>query len=110
MIPAQLILLAGLLTGVGAGLAAARSGWPRPESIWAALVSALLIVAWRIVANLLSLNEDFGPLVSVGDAGCLLAGAVGPALVAVIRRPFPNWWQPALVAGLLGFAVNVVIL
>ena len=110
MIAAQLIALAGLLTAVGAGLAAARSSWSRPESVWAAILSGVLIVLWRTVANLLSLNEDYGPLVSVGDAGCLLAGTVGPALVAVIRRPFPNWWQPALVAGLLGFAVNVVIL
>jgi len=50
------------------------------------------------------------PTVSIADAGCLVAGAVVPALVAAYRRPTNGRWVPAIVGGLVGFVVNVVVL
>src|SRR2546422_82279 len=109
MISWQLIAAAALVTGaVVAGVGAYR-GWPRPELLAAALMSAAAIAGWRVLANLFGLNEDFGPLVSVGDTGCLVAGAIGPLLVIKVRRPGTPWTL-AIVGGLVGFVVNVVIL
>src|SRR5215831_6549218 len=137
MISAGQILAAAIVTGIAVALAAAIMGWP-PAALAAAAVSSFaLIVVWRWISNLLGLNGDFLPAVSVGDAGCLITGALGPALVA--RLPWFNpesrrlpavvdrasgpavsgrgsnvgpWgdWVPALVGGVVGFVVNVVIL
>jgi len=66
---------------------------------------------WRAISNLLGLNGDFLPAVSVGDSVCLVAGALGPAAIAFTRRvPERGRWLPAVVGGLVGFVVNVVIL
>jgi hypothetical protein len=110
MIAWYLIVAAAALTGGGVYLTAARVRWPPLEAFVAAGLSGALIVAWRIAANLYGLNEDFGPLVSVGDSGCLVAGALGPALVAMVRRALPSRWIVVLVGGVVGFVVNVVIL
>ena len=81
----------------------------------AALSSFALIVVWRGISNLVGLNGDFLPAVSAGDTGCLVAGALGPAVVARLPRLGPaagSWrrWAPAVVGGVVGFVVDVVIL
>jgi len=51
------------------------------------------------------------PLVSIGDVGCLVAGAAGPAAVALLAQtPSRGRWLPAAIGGLGGLVVNVVIL
>jgi hypothetical protein len=109
VIPWQLIMIAAVVTGAAVPGAAARGGWPPPELVAASILSAALVAGWRALANLYGLNEDFGPLVSVGDAGGLVAGSLGPLMVVAMRR-VPTSWTPAIVGGLVGFVVNVVIL
>src|SRR5436309_2706960 len=103
MIDWYLIVAAAALTGGAVYLASTRVRWPRPPALTAAALSGVLIVAWRAASNLYGLNEDFGPLVSIGDAGCLVAGALGPALVAIVRENLPSRWLPALIGGVVGF-------
>jgi len=137
MISAGQILAASIVTGIAVALAAAVMRWSPAALAEAALSSLALIVIWRWISNLLGLNGDFVPAVSVGDAGCLIVGAFGPAAVA--RLPWFSvgsrrlttvvegapgvaatgrgsgagaWsaWVPALVGGVVGFVINVVIL
>jgi len=137
MISAGQILAASIVTGIAVALAAAVMRWSPAALAGAALSSLALIVIWRWISNLLGLNGDFVPAVSVGDAGCLIVGALGPAAVA--RLPWFSvgsrrltavvegapgvaatgrgsgagaWsdWVPALVGGVVGFVINVVIL
>jgi hypothetical protein len=105
------IIAAGILTGIAVAIAAAIARWDLPWLITAALGALVLIIAWRIVCNLLSLNADFIPALSVGDAVCLLVGALVPLVLAVGGRVPPRRrWIPALVGGIVAFVVNVVIL
>lgn len=137
MISTGQILAAAIVTGIAVALAAAIMRWSPAALAAAALSSFALIVVWRWISNLVGLNDDFLPAVSVGDTGCLIAGALGPAAVARLpwfssgnRRlpavvegaPGPAvsgrgpeagaWsdWVPALVGGVVGFVINVVIL
>ena len=111
MISTGQILAAGAITGVAVAAAAAAVRW-RPPWLAAAAISAFaLILLWRWMSNVAGLNGDFGPLVSIGDAGCLAAGALGPAAVAATGRTRESWrWVPAAAGGVAGFLVNVVIL
>lgn len=111
MISTGQILSAAAITGGAVAVAAAAVRW-RPPSLAGAAVSAfVLIVLWRWISNLVGLNEDFAPLVSVGDMVCLAAGGLGPALIAATgRAPEPRRWVPAVAGGVVGFVVNVVIL
>lgn len=127
MISTGQILAAGALTGIAVALAAAAMRWSLAPLAAAALSSFALIVVWRAISNLAGLNGDFLPAVSVGDTGCLVAGALGPAVVARLRRApteadgpaaagpgpatgFWSAWAPVLAGGIAGFVVNVVIL
>ena len=105
------ILAAAVLTGAAIWFAARRSNWPVGSRLTAAVGAALLIGLWRWLANLWQLNADFLPLVSVGDALCLLAGALPPAVAALFlpSQTKPRW-LPITVGGVAGFIVNVVIL
>lgn len=105
------MLAAGALTGVGVAIAAGLLGWHGRWVLAAAAGTPVLIVAWRALSNLLGLNSDFVPAVSVGDTGCLLFGAGAPAAVAA-SAPVPRRlrWLPAVAGGLAGFLVDVVIL
>jgi hypothetical protein len=125
MISTGQILAAAAVTAIAVAVAAAAVRWSPAAVAAAALASFALVVAWRALSNLAGLNDDFLPAVSVGDAGCLLAGALGPAVVARLprfrprRRDLPRPaggaaarrdWIPALAGGIVGFAINVVIL
>jgi hypothetical protein len=105
------IIAAGILTGIAVAIAAAITRWDPLWLITAALGALVLIIAWRLVCNLLDLNGDFIPAISVGDVVCLLVGALAPLAVALWGRlPGERRWIPALVGGIAAFIVNVVIL
>jgi hypothetical protein len=111
MISTGQIVAAGLVTALGVAAAAWAVGWPRAPVLLSAAGAFALILVWRGVSNLFGLNVDFLPAVSIGDTGCLVAGALAPlaitrfAAVSEQRR-----WVPALVGGVVGLSVNVVIL
>jgi hypothetical protein len=105
------IIAAGILTGIAVAIAAVLVRWKLPWLTTAALGALLLMIVWRIVCNLLNLNGDFIPAISVGDMACLLVGAMAPLAVTVWGRvPAQRRWIPALVGGIVAFVVNVVIL
>jgi hypothetical protein len=137
MISTGQILAAAIVTGIAVALAAAVMRWSPAALAAAALSSFALLVVWRWISNLLGLNGDYLPAISIGDTGCLIVGALGPAAVARLpwfsagtrrlpavvdgasgravpgRRPDAgswNYWLPALVGGVVGFVINVVIL
>lgn len=70
----------------------------------------MAVIAWRVAANILLLNEDFMPAVSVGDAVCLIAGALPPAVVVFVDRDLGRRALPVLTGGLVAFIANVIIL
>jgi len=110
MISYRLILDAAGITALGVVFVAAGR-WSLPSALCAALSAGAFLLAWRGLANLLSLNDDFMALISVGDTGCLLAGALGPTLCSRLPGAAGDrWWLPALAGGVLGFVVNTLIL
>jgi hypothetical protein len=107
MISTGQILAAAAITAVA--VAAAR--WRPPLLVGAAVSAFVLIVVWRVISNAAGLNGDYVPLVSIGDTVCLVAGALGPAIIAAAGRiPGIRGWAPAVVGGIAGFVVNVLIL
>lgn len=120
MISTGQILTAALVTGIAVGLAASALRWTLAATAAAALSSFALIVVWRALSNLAGLNGDYVPAVSVGDTVGLVAGALGPAVVAYLplfgQTTVTSWaggwsrWLPAAVGGIVGFVINVVIL
>ena len=108
MISPLLIIVSAILTAAGVAAAARYSRWTIRESLPASIGALLGVVVWRLIANLLSLNDDFIPLVSVGDVGCLLVGAAVPAIVAV--GVTTHRWFPVFAGGVVAFTVNVIIL
>jgi hypothetical protein len=111
MISAWQIVIAGLLTGIGIGVAVRAVGWEWPTTAMASALGCLLVIGWRAVANVLWLNDDFLPAVSLGDLACFPIGAIGPAIMSVVAsRPASRRWFPAFAGGLVAFVVNVVVL
>jgi hypothetical protein len=125
MVSTGQVLAAAVVTGVAVGLTAAAVRWMPAAVAAAALSSFALVVVWRAISNLAGLNGDYVPAISVGDTVCLLAGALGPAVVAFLpsagrggRRPPAgaegaagrSRWLPALVGGVVGFLIDVIIL
>lgn len=110
MIAWHLILAAAAITAAAVVLAAWQVGWEPWVVLTAATGAFLLILGWRAIANGAHWNDDFVRLVSVGDVGCLLAGAAVPAALARTRRTGSRALVPALAGGVVGFVVNVVIL
>lgn len=111
MISTGQIIAAGVITGLAVALAAAVARWSAGRIVTSSLGAAVLMVAWRAASNLLNLNGDFLPAISVGDTACLFVGAAAPALVAATQHvPARLRWVPAAAGGLAGFAVNVIIL
>src|SRR5438105_4236498 len=102
MIPWHLIAAAALLTAGSVAVAGWISRGPQKAVIIATLLSGAFIVGWRAMSNMYGLNEDFGPLVSVGDMGCLVAGGLGP-IVASAGRELPRRWLLVSVGALAGF-------
>jgi len=110
MIPPLLIVLSAVLSG-GVVFAAARLvKWPPRPALLAGAGTLMLVVLWRLGANALGLNDDFLPAVSVGDAGCLIAGGLPPTVVALMNRGLPHRAVPAIAGALAAFVINVVIL
>jgi hypothetical protein len=111
MISTGQIIAAGLVTALGVAVAAWAVRWPRWPLVLSAVGAFVLIVAWRGVCNRFGLNGDFVPAVSVGDTGCLVAGALAPLAVAAFGQVAERrWWLPAVAGGVVGFLVDVVIL
>jgi hypothetical protein len=111
VISAGQIVTAGLVTAVAVAIAARAVRWPRASLLLAAAGAFVLIVAWRAVCNLLGLNGDFVPAISIADTACLAFGGLAPAVVAAATTvPGRVRWMPAVVGAAVGFLVNVVIL
>jgi hypothetical protein len=105
------ILAAAAITAAAVAIAAAAARWRPPLLLAAAVSTFALIVVWRAISNVVGLNGDYVALVSVGDTVCLVAGALGPAIIAAAGRiPGVRGWGPAAVGGIAGFVVNVLIL
>lgn len=104
------IVLAGVISGaVVAGLAR-LSGWRGRSLAFAAVATVVAVVTWRLLGNVLMVNEDFMPAVSVADVGSLIAGGLAVALVAAWGRPERR--EAIVIAGgaVATFVVNVVVL
>lgn len=111
MIAPSLIVESALVTGIAVAIAAFANRWTFRIAVIAATGSCLLIIAWRVLANALALNADFMPAVSIGDSGCLIAGSLIPYVVGRSARTAAGALvTPAVVGGLVGFVMNVVIL
>jgi hypothetical protein len=110
MIKYSLVMEAAGLTSAVVLLAAGLAHWPPKAAFGATLGTFGLLVLWRAIANGESLNEDFVAYVSVGDCGCLLAGALAPIAVAAAGVPGGRRALPVLAGGIAGFLINVVIL
>jgi len=91
---------------------ASRPGgrWQVRPALLAGAGTLVLVVLWRLIANALGVNDDSLPAVSVGDAGCLIADGVPPAVAAVMNRRLPRRAIPAIAGALAAFVINVVIL
>jgi hypothetical protein len=105
------IAAAAVVTALGVVIAAWAVRWPRAPMLLAGVGALVIVAAWRAMCNLLGLNGDFLPAVSVGDTGCLVAGALAPLAVASFGSvPARRRWVPVLVGAMVGFVVNIVIL
>lgn len=110
MISPLLIVIAAVLAAAAVFLTAWYSHWPVPHLVAASAATLVAVIAWRLLSNVLSLNEDFMPAISIGDAVCLIAGGLPPAVVAAVDPKLPRKWLPAVAGALIAFTVNVVIL
>jgi hypothetical protein len=106
----QLIAAAAAITAIAVGAASWLVGWPVRLVLGGAGGSFMLVIAWRAIANLVGLNGDFGPLVSVGDCGCLIAGAFAPALLTRLSPSARGATVPVITGGAAAFLLNVAIL
>lgn len=110
MISPLLIVISAIVAAAAVAVACRFVRWPAADLGAAAAGTLVTVIAWRVVANILVLNEDFMPAVSVGDAVCLIAGALPPAIVASVHRSLPRKAAPVLAGAVVAFIVNVVIL
>lgn len=110
MISTPLIVISAVIAAAAVALACRYARWPGPDLAAAAVGTLLAVIAWRILANAMSLNEDFMPAVSVADAVCLIAGALPPAVVASVDKELPQRALPALAGGPAAFIANIIIL
>ena len=110
MISPVLIVISALLSGAVVFATARLLRWQVRPGLLAGAGTLVLVVLWRLGSNALGLNDDFLPAVSVGDAGCLIAGGLPPAVVALMRYRLSHRAVPAIAGALAAFVVNVVIL
>jgi hypothetical protein len=110
MISPLLIVISAIIAAAAVALACGYARWPAADLAAAAAGTLVAVIAWRVLANALSLNEDFMPAVSVGDAVCLFAGGLPPAVVASVDRELGRRALPALAGALVAFIANVIIL
>lgn len=96
-------MISAVIAAASVALACRFARWPGPDLTAAAAGTPVAVMAWPVLANALFLNEDFMPAVSVGDAMCLLAGALPPASV---DRELRRRALPALAGGLAAFIAN----
>lgn len=109
MVSPLLILLAALFSGAAVAVAARFVHWPLLHLILAGAGTFVAVLGWRLLANILSLNEDFMPAVSIADTACLVAGGLPPALVTA-ARPLSRKSVVVAAGAIAAFVVNVVIL
>jgi hypothetical protein len=105
-----LIVAAAAMTAVVMGAASWLVGWPVRMVLDGAAGSFVLVIAWRAIANWIGLNGDVEPLVSVGDCGCLIAGAFAPAMLTRLSPSTRSETVPVITGGVAAFLVNVAIL
>ncbi|GAA5195419.1 hypothetical protein GCM10023346_25310 [Arthrobacter gyeryongensis] len=110
MISPLLIVISAIIAAAAVALACRFARWPARDLGAAAAGTLVAVIAWRVAANILLLNEDFMPAVSVGDAVCLIAGALPPAVVVFVDRDLGRRALPVLTGGLVAFIANVIIL
>lgn len=104
------VLGACAIGGIAVVLACLACRWQLFHALMAGLMAGSMVAVWRVGANIAELNADVVPHVSVGDVGCIAAGALAPLLMAFILDDTRRWWLPGLVGGLAAFLGNVVIL
>jgi hypothetical protein len=109
VIAEPLIIAAAVATGIVTAIVAYARRWSISDVLAASVLSLMSIIIWRGISNVLGLNADYMPGVSVGDTGCLFFGAIGPLIIAAFRRRRDLWW-PVIAGGVTAFIVNVVIL
>jgi hypothetical protein len=107
VISLHLIVAAAAATALAVAIAAFVVGWTVRAAMAAAIGSFAMLIAWRSVANALSLNTDFMPAISVGDCGCLITGGAIPYL---LTRNAPKNRAHRYLPAIVGFIFNVVIL
>jgi hypothetical protein len=110
MISLVLMVISAVIAAAAVVLACRFARWPTGDLAAAAAGTLVAVIAWRVLANALFLNEDFMPAVSVGDAVCLIAGALPAAVAASVERELGRRALPALAGGLAAFIANVIIL
>lgn len=110
MVPIQLVLAAAVLSGAAVAFAARAARWPTPSLATATSGTFAAVLAWRLLANVWSLNDDFMPVVSVADTVCLIAGGLPPALAVAGARPLSRTALVVATGAVAAFIVNVVIL
>lgn len=111
VISLNMIVEAATGTALAVAVAAFVLGWTVRTAMTAAIGSFAAIVAWRSVANALSLNADFMPAISLGDCGCLVAGGAIPYFVGRgASQDKSHSLLPAIVGAIVGFVINVVVL
>ena len=87
----------------------------RPAVISASLVGVATFLL-RFFANVPALNDDFMPAVSINDVlGFPVAALAGSLYWAIWpsdppRPPATRMWRWALMLGVIGFVVNVVVI
>lgn len=110
MVPLVLILIAAVVSGLAVGAAARFARWPAVPLAVAAGGTFIAVLVWRVLANVWSINDDFMPAISVGDAVCLVAGGLAPALAAASNRALARKTLVIATGAAVAFIVNVVIL
>ena len=104
------ILTASVIGGVAVLLACLFSRWNILHAIIAGFMAIATTAVWRVGANIAELNSDLVPHVSIGDAGCLIAGALPALLMAFLLDDTRRWWVPGAVGGVAAFLGNVLLL
>lgn len=69
MISPVLIVISAIIAAAAAAVACRYARWPGRILGAAAAGTLLAVIAWRILANVFFLNEDFLPAIRVGTQG-----------------------------------------
>jgi len=75
------VLFACAIGGIAVLLACLFCRWQLFHALMAGLMAGSMVAVWRVGANIAELNADLVPHVSIGDVGCIIAGALAPLLM-----------------------------